>query len=648
MCGISGIFSLNGAPISSDEVTAQIKTIVHRGPDQGAIYLSPQQQCGMGVRRLSIIDVAGGRQPLSNEDGSIQLVYNGETYNYRVLRQDLERLGHRPKTQSDAEVVVHGYEAWGAAELLQKMRGMAAFSLWDDNRQQLLLARDRFGIKPLYYAAYGGRLYYGSEIKTILAAPAFPRQVNLTALSAMLTLGFVPGPATMFQHIYKLPPAHFLLARQGAFEIKRYWHLNDQPQACRPEAEVVEQFLALLQEAVALRLMSEVPLGALLSGGLDSSTIVALVQTGLDPVAIHRDEGPFAGDVSHKLKTVSIGFDQPGYDEAQAAQTLAHFIGTDHHQLTFGDQDFVDYPVVMQQLEEPQCSATALPIYKLYQACRRAGLTVVLTGEGADELLGGYHWHKGERLMRPLLPLPQPIRRLIAGSPLPMSAAARRVLQRGARDIAVRYRDWLEVGGEGYRQQLLAPEVKAAVRQNEVRVGENPLFSPWTDILRELSSAASPLQHTLWLETQTRLVDFINFEVDKMSMAHSIEARVPFLDHKLWEFCATLPDHYKLKGRVEKYLLRQATQDILPESIRTRLKQGLAAPYAHWLRRQELPDWAEQALAPATLKSTGLFEAKVVQRLRQAHQAGQPNLGSLLMGVLSTQVWFECFIKKTG
>ncbi len=624
MCGISGIYSLQGHPLQKEEISRQIKSIVHRGPNQGAVFMSKQHHCGLGIRRLSIIDLAGGHQPLTNPDKSIHLVYNGETYNYKSLRSQLEKLGHYPQTRSDAEVVLHGYAAWGPANMLQKLQGMFAFALWDDKQQQLFLARDRFGIKPLYYAHYAGRLYFASEIKAILADPTFPRQVNPAALHAMLTLGFVPGPATMFAGIYKLPPAHFLLASQSSFHIQKYWQLDYQENSKISEQQATEQFLTLLQEAVQSRLMSEVPLGALLSGGLDSGTLVALMQA----------------NIPSQLKTISIAFAQTEYDETPLAQHLAHFIGTEHHLTTFTPTDFDDYPTIMQHLEEPQCAATALPIYKLYQACQQTGLTVVLTGEGSDELLGGYHWHKGDALTRPLLKLPPVLRKLIAASPLPMSTAARRVLARGEHDIPTRYQSWLEINGADFRPQLFMDTIPS----NFNNQCPNPLLTNWAEKLVNLNTNA-PLHHMLWLESQTRMVDFINFEVDKMSMAHSIEARVPFLDHKLWEFCTTLPPHYKLKGKIEKHLLRQAVKNILPETTRTRRKKGLASPYSRWLQQTTLPAWAEAALSRAALKEAGLFNPAVVKRLRQAHQTGQPNLGPLLMGLLSTQVWFDCFIK---
>ncbi|MCL4295327.1 MAG: asparagine synthase (glutamine-hydrolyzing) [Anaerolineae bacterium] len=654
MCGLSGIYALNGEPIQAPELEAQIETIIHRGPNQGATYLSPRRICGLGARRLSIIDVVGGDQPLNNETGSIHVVYNGETYNHLSLRAELERLGHRPKSHSDAEVIVHGYEAWGPEGVLQRMRGMFALALWDEGAQQLFLARDRFGIKPLYYAEHGGRLIFASEIKAILAQPNFPRRVNLSALETMLSLGFVPGPATMFEGIYKLPPAHFLIARRGAFRLKKYWQLSYQENRTISEAEAAEQFLALLQESVHMHLMSEVPLGALLSGGLDSGALVALIKVGQQSIpwraqavssqqSIVNHPSWALGDQPAVLKTISIGFEQAAYDEAALALGLAQFIGTEHQPITFTAADFDNYPTVMRHLEEPQTSATALPIYKLYRACREAGLTVVLTGEGADELLGGYHWHRGDALVRSMLAWPAALRRLLAASPLPMSAAARRVLSRGAQDIPTRYRDWLEIGGNGYRQTILSTEVTAELsRANGARASLIPAH--WAEIVGDLPNEV-PLHQTTWLESQTRMVDFINFEVDKMSMASSIEARVPYLDHCLWEFCATLPAHFKLKGGTEKHLLRRATQRLLPEATRTRRKKGLASPYAQWLRAARFPGWAEAALSPQALRQTGLFDAAAVQGLRRAHQAGQPHLGPLLMGVLSTQVWYDSFIR---
>jgi asparagine synthase (glutamine-hydrolysing) len=382
-----------------------------------------------------------------------------------------------------------------------------------------------------------------------------------------------------------------------------------------------------------------VPLGALLSGGIDSGTIVALAQAAMNSQSQQADLSIHPSPNS-QLKTISIGFEEPGYDEAVLAAELARSIKTDHHPIGFAAQDFDDYPTIMRHLEEPQCSATAVPIYRLYQACRAAGLTVVLTGEGSDELFGGYHWHKGDALVRPLLRLPALFRAGLASSPLPMSAAARRVLRGGALALPERYQTWLTVSSPEQRHRLFTVDLNNELKGN----GPNPLLVGWADKLRHLATDI-PLHQTMWLETQTRLVDFINFEVDKMSMAHSIEARVPFLDHRLWEFCAALPANFKLRGQTEKYLLRQAVRGALPETTRSRRKVGLASPYAAWLRAKRLPAWAESALSPTAIQRAGLFDSSAVQQLRKAHQNGQPGQSALFMGILSTQLWFDLFIR---
>jgi asparagine synthase (glutamine-hydrolysing) len=628
MCGISGIYSLNGLPVQAKEITAQTETLVHRGPDEGGLFISPGDHCGLGIRRLSIIDVAGGQQPLYNEDETIHMVYNGETYNHLDLRRDLKALNHRFRTGSDGEVILHGYEAWGVEGMLNRLRGMGAFALWDEERRQLLLGRDRFGIKPLYYAQHAGRLYFASEIRAILAHPGFPRRVNLTALEAMLTIGFTPGSETMFEGIYRLPPAHYLIATKGAIEVKAYWRLTySRANYHLSIDDAAAQFLSLLREAVHLRLMSEAPLGALLSGGLDSGAIVTLAQAGL----------------AQKLTTVSISFATRDYDESLQAGELAHFADTDHHRIHFDDDGFGNYLDVIAHLEEPQCWATAAPISQLYRACRQAGLTVVLAGEGADELLGGYHWHRGDRLVRPLLRLPQPVREAIAARSGRMSSAARHVLRYGVLAAATRYRRWLEVADLSQRQQLLSAQVVDALGAEGVAA--NPLLSNWADCLAG-AQTSNDLDHMLYLQTQTRLVNYVNWEVDRMSMAHSIEARVPFLDHKLWEFCASLPPHYKVsRFNTEKYLLRRATRHLLPEATRLRQKKGLASPYARWLRSEHLPQWAEDALSARTTQRIGLFEPAAVQALRLRHQETNPSstCGPLLMAVLNTHLWYEYF-----
>src|SRR5579859_6708445 len=387
--------------------------------------------------------------------------------------------------------------------------GIYALAVWDTARRRLLLARDRFGVKPLYLAALpGGGLAFASEIRPLLGQLPGTR-ADLAALHALFQVGFVPSPRTAFAGVAKLPAAHVLVAEAGQLRQWPYWDLpRPEPgnghQSGALDPEVIAGFRAQLERAVVEQRMSEVPLGALISGGLDSASIAALLQA-------HSPE---------RLHTFNIGFEQPGYDEARYASLAAAHIGTQHHQVRFRADDFDRYPDVLAHLEEPQCSATALPIYLLYQACRAAGLTVILTGEGADELLGGYHWFQGDAQARPLLGLPGPLRRALAASPLPMSEAGRRVLRAGTADHLARYAEWQDVGDGG---QVLAPEV-----------GRQPaLLEAWRQSPGGEQSGRDPFRQFQYFELHTRLVDFINFEVDRMSMAHSIEARVPFLDHEL-------------------------------------------------------------------------------------------------------------------
>jgi asparagine synthase (glutamine-hydrolysing) len=381
--------------------------------------------------------------------------------------------------------------------------------------------------------------------------------------------------------------------------------------------EAVEGLRAHLARAVAEQRMSEVPLGALISGGLDSGSIAALLQ----------------GEMAEKLHTFNVGFEQPGYDETRYAELTARHLGTDHHQVLFREADFDRYPEVLAHLEEPQCSATALPIFLLYEACRAAGLVVILTGEGADELLGGYHWFQGDAQVRRLLGWPRSLRSLVAAGPLPISDAGRRVLRSGERNALARYALW-QRPGEAEAETVLAPEV----RRSTGGAGE------WDQAFEAAGGWAEPFRQFQYYETHSRLVDFINFEVDRMSMANSIEARVPFLDHELWEYAAGLPSKLLIGNGPPKGLLRAAMRGRLPPEILARRKQGLAAPHAAWLRRARLPEWAEAALAPAALAKTGYFDAAVVLRLRAEHQAGRRNHARVLMGVLSTQLWHEAFI----
>jgi len=619
MCGILGLFTPNSQ--AKPDLAATLTRLAHRGPDEQGSYSAPGIY--LGARRLAIIDVAHGQQPLATEGAAVWAIQNGEIYNYLALRAELEALGHVFKTNSDTEVIAHAYEQWGA-DCASHLRGITAFAVWDTGRRRLLIGRDRFGVKPLYYTHLpGGGLAFASEIQPLLDLRA-SAQPDRAALRALFAVGFIPSPHTAFEGIHKLPAAHTLLAEGERVTLTRYWDvpappaLNGHQPQVPSYSEAVEGIRTHLERAVREQRMSEVPLGALISGGLDSTSIAALL----------------CGMATERLHTFNIGFEAAGYDEARFASLAAQHLGTQHHQVRFTEADFERYPEVLRHLEEPQTAATALPIYLLYEACRAAGLVVILTGEGADELLGGYHWFRGDARAQRLLGWPAPLRALVAGSPASISAAGRRVLRSGERDGLRRYALWQQPGASSLA--VLSPALFETT----------DLLTEWPQTLGGAAAGRDPFRQFQYFETHTRLVDFINFEVDRMSMANSIEARVPFLDHELWEYAAQLPTSYLVGKGEPKGLLRAAMRAKLPPEILARRKQGLAAPHAAWLRRARLPDWAEAVLTDAALNQAGYFHLATVRARQAAHRAGQADHSRVLMGVLSTQLWHATFIDR--
>ncbi len=608
MCGLICIVGQN---VSQAELERSNDLLWHRGPDDGHVHVG--EGVALGARRLSIVDLHGGRQPLCNEDGSVWITYNGEIFNAPELRHELEALGHVFRTRTDTEAIVHAYEEWGT-DAIVRLRGMFAFAIWDARRERLVVARDRFGIKPLYYAQSGGRFACGSEIRPIFSTlPTLTREANRTALWRLFEIGHVPTPLSPFENVHQLPAAHFLVYENKQISIQRYWQL------CFPESrqigreEATELFMAQLRESVSAWRMGDVPVGSLLSGGLDSSALAALLtEIGGEPI-----------------HTFNIAFDAASHNESEQARDVARVIGSEHHQVHFGSAEFDQLPSIISHLESPQLSMTSIAIYLLYKACRDAGFKVILTGEGADELLGGYHWFDGDRRVQPLLNIPRPLRRLVAKLPLPISADGKRVLANGANNVAARYAVWQQRIAYSDRGQLLKlPNPKTN------------LWESWQFAQR----GDHPLHQFLSLDTQTRMVDFINFEVDRMSMANSVEARPPFLDDRLWDLCLSLPPEFKLSGVGNKLLLRWGMEDILPKNIGNRPKQGLATPHSLWWRQAKLPSWAEEALHASALSETGHFDANTFNNLRKQHQDGKRDNSAILTGVLTTQLWHDQFL----
>jgi len=610
MCGIVGYLS---PQIERARLEAANRLLRHRGPDDAGYFVG--EGVGLAARRLSIVDLTGGHQPLSNEDGSIWIAYNGEVMNAPELRAELQAAGHQFRTRTDTEVIVHGYEAWGAA-VLPKLRGMFAFALWDGRTRQLLLARDRFGIKPLYYAQTGGQVAFASEIRPLFALlPQLSRRAHPAALAAMFRQGFIPTPQTAFAGVLQLPAAHMLVVRAGEVTIRPYWQLQF-PSHSEYNSIALDEaaagFMARLRDAVSAWRMSDVPVGSLLSGGIDSSALAALLT-----------------EISGPIHTFHIRFEAASHDESAYAQQVAQAIGSQHHTLTFTQDDFDLLPRVVRHLEAPQCSATSIPIFKLYRAAHEAGFKVILTGEGADELLGGYHWFDGDRRIRPYLHLPRFLRRPLSRLPRNVSVNGRRVLAHGTKDAAQRFALWQQVASPALLKRLL----EIGDWRLEIRPPISNLQSPISNL--------HPLNQLLFLESQTRMVDFINFEVDRMSMASSVEARPPFLDDRLWDYVTQLPPEMKLNGRMNKVLLRLGMKDVLPAAVTTRPKQGLASPHAQWWRQENLPAWAEECLAQDALVETGYFNLKTVARLREEHGNGRADHSRVLMGILTTQIWHQ-------
>lgn len=614
MCGF---FGLLGCDLDHQKLEKIRELLSHRGPDSSGLYKGGH--INLLACRLSILDLQGGHQPMCNEEGTVWIVYNGETFNARDLREDLKKAGHRFRTHSDTEVLIHAYEQW-EVDMLPRLRGMFAFSIWDAVHNRLLLARDRFGIKPLYYLDSGTKFAFASIASPLLhALPEVERRADPESLLCLFTLGFIPAPHSIFSGVKSLPAAHYLLIQDKEKKKRRYWQL-DYPlrggHKEQPLTLVASQFKRHLKEAVFAWNQSDVPVGCLLSGGIDSASI-AYLTTEITGTPVH---------------TFTIGFSSKSYDEAQQARETSRFLGSIHHEFEFSNQEFCYLREVIRHLEQPQCSVTSVPIYLLYKICHEAGFKVIITGEGSDELLGGYHWYKGERFIRPLIWLPLWLRRILAPLLFSASEATRRVFAEGTADPLHRYQVWQHIGQSDCRSDLF-------------RFLPDPSWSWWSDNPTGLLSKRSAFDQFLFLDAHTRLVDFINFEVDRMSMAHSVEARTPFLDHKLWEFCAKLPPRQKLGLRMDKLLLRRGFKGHLPSFLLRRPKLGLASPHALWWRDLKMPSWVDEYMQPSALKKAGYFNPTEVLRLREIHREGKVNAAPFLTGVLTTQIWHEMFIK---
>jgi asparagine synthase (glutamine-hydrolysing) len=627
MCGIAGVVAAEGVA-GLGSLSPALEAQRHRGPNAWGTW--SDDHCTLGHRRLAIIDLSeAGRQPLSNEDGSVRITFNGEVYNFTALRRQLEGLGHRFSTQTDTEVIVHAYEQWGA-ECVQRLRGMFAFGLWDARRRRLLLARDRVGKKPLFYTQVGERFLFASELQGLLADPEVPREVDLAAVDAYLAWGYVPAPQTAFRGIRKLPPAHWLtldLTPEGPItRLERYWSLTYGPKQRISEQEAAEVLREKLTEAVRLRLMSDVPLGAFLSGGIDSSIIVGLMARLSD----------------QPVKTFSIGFEEAAYSELDHARRVAERWGTDHHEFIVRPDALAILPTLVRHYGEPYADSSAIPTYYVSQLTRRE-VTVALNGDGGDESFAGYERYRGNGIAERVRQIPgSRLATSLLAHALPDSLdpknrlrQARRFLTVAHLPMAERYGRWVSFFGGEARRSLYSGDLRAALEQPEMR--------DWVGSLFEETRGLDPVDAAMAVDVQSYLPYDLLVKVDITTMANSLEARSPFLDHEVMEFAARLPVSLKLRGGNAKFLLKRAFADLLPPENVQRRKMGFGVPVGEWFRgplRELLCD----SLLSRRSQARGYFAPDEVNRLVTEHLDRRADHSFLLWSLLMLELWQQEFL----
>jgi len=598
--------------------------IEHRGPDDEGFYVA--DGVALGMRRLAIIDLFTGHQPISNETGSVWIVFNGEIYNYRELRDDLIQRGHTFQTHSDTETIVHLYEEEGEA-CVNRLRGMFAFAIYDKRERKLFLARDRVGVKPLHYARTQDGIVFGSEIKSLLQHPGVTREVNHEAIADFLSFGYVPDPQTAFRGIHKLPPGHTLTFKDGRLTTRCYWDFQyperrtDEP--VRDEREIIEQLRELLEESVRLRLVSDVPLGAFLSGGIDSSTVVAMMTRAMD----------------RPVKTFSIGFSESSFNELKYARIAARHFNTDHHEFVVTPDVCRIVEEIVWHHDEPFADVSSVPTYMVSKLAREH-VKVVLSGDGGDELFAGYERYLVDRSREKFERIPAFIRRhllLRASRMLPRSAYGKNFLRNIALDPGLRYIDSLSFFGEARQREMFAPEFRRAMAaRNPAAVFKQIYDTP---------GSHERLDHLLYLDSKTYLPGDIMTKVDRMSMAHSIEAREPLLDHKLIEFVEGLPASLKLRGMETKSILKRAVRGLIPDEIIDRPKQGFDVPIQKWFK-EDLRAMLCDTLADRRTRERGYFNAKAVDGILDEHLRGRRDNARHLWGLLTLELWHRAFIDR--
>ena len=624
MCGICGKLMLDpGASVRPALLKAMADTIVHRGPDDEGFYIGGP--VALGFRRLSIIDLSGGHQPIGNEDGTVQIIFNGEIYNYQELRVFLLSRGHVFRTQSDTEVIVHLYEELGE-ECVKKLRGMFAFAIWDARKESLFLARDRVGIKPLYYSLSGEAVVFASEIKAIFADPSVGREVEPALVDRLLTFDYTPGTETLFKGIRKLAPGSYLIAREGRVEIKPYWDLSFSESGLSVE-DAVEQLLQLLEESVRLHMISDVPIGFLLSGGLDSTAMLSLA----------------ADKTDQKISTFTVGFSGSGIvDERPYARLAARMFSTEHHEITVSSADFANFlPKYVWHMEEPVCEPPAIALYFVSKLARET-VKVLISGEGGDEAFAGYPNYRNMLFIEKLKNALGRVKPLAQAS----LAAANRLLR--SRRLG-HYLCMLDLPLESYYYSRTSTPSRFFNRHPDELYSKDfahfvqkaRSLEPLTELFHRAPSRDA-VAKMMYIDTKTWLPDDLLIKADKITMANSVELRVPLLDHRVLEFAAALPSDYKVRGFQTKFIAKKALGRVVPEAIVKRKKAGFPVPYASWLRT-ELRDWLDGVLLDARTTTRGYFQKKTIEKmLCRDRESGGYSKELFTLAVL--ELWHREFI----
>ncbi|HVE57919.1 MAG TPA: asparagine synthase (glutamine-hydrolyzing) [Pyrinomonadaceae bacterium] len=631
MCGIAGWINLENNRVANHSeavLHAMCERMKHRGPDSEGLWLD--ERVALGMRRLSIIDLATGEQPVYSEDKQIVVVMNGELYNFREVRASLEKLGHKFETQTDTEILPHLYEEYGEA-MLEHINGMFAFALWDKRKEKLLIARDRFGEKPLYYGVFDGKLIFASEPKVLLANASVKAEINTNALRQFLSFDYVPAPHSIYKGISKLPAAHFLTVEKGETKTRRYWNLSWNKNGNTPSIEkAAEELRELLADSVRMRLVADVPLGILLSGGVDSSSVAA-----------------FATQFStEKVKTFSIGFEEDSFDESKFARQVATHLGTEHYEEKLSVEKAADLiSEIGTWLDEPMSDGSLIPTFLLSRFVRKH-VTVALGGDGGDEIFAGYPMYFAHKVANIYNSVPQFLRNgliepivnnlPVSNKNLSFDYKAKRFVAASKYDVVTRHHSWFGSFSIDEQSNLLSKDVLAAT--------SNDIYKDAKELL-EICDAQSEIERMQFLDINYYMAEDILTKVDRASMAVSLEVRAPFLDPRIAQFAASIPLEYKLKGNKGKYILKKAVEPFLPKNILHRPKKGFGIPIADWLKGRLNP-LMHELLDSKRLKEQGLFDEKFVQKIIKEHETNAVSHHKQLWTLLVFQLWFDNFLNK--